>query len=831
MDGRPSCIGPGIAEIVASARWKRALFTTYALSLSYLESELLSVLVRSGCDDIWVIADAHGYRGSLLERRAARVGLEYRLVPAALEHGVLHAKCIYLAGEEGDLLLVGSGNLTFGGHGRNLEVFEVLQPAVDGSAFGDFASFLEVLATRPDILLPRIDWAEDFAELARVAAAGAPRSDDTIVRLLHSVEKPIVEQLGEIVHAHGECTRALVQSPYHDPDGAGVQRLVELTGSPRCGVAVPAQGHESPFPFAKAAAWPQSITSVKLTPADGRFGHAKYYEFDLTRGRLIFTGSVNATLKALATTDNVEIGVLRILSGAETLPSWSAVSVPAFKAQKRMPAGLGKNELVFAGFDRTDLECLRGTLMSLQPVAGSWDLVLIDAGGGSFEAVVAVAADGKFEIRAPQLAGFSETPAVQLLLRRDGREARGWVHNEMALAMGSRRHLTGPAIFRLMRQEAGDDDVRALLDYLAVYGQEHFRLFSRPVAAASASASAATAGTQDKAVSIALAELAPGDETRGPHGPRHGPRSADDPFERAMSKLRLCLLGHDRERGTRQGPAPDGDLAGEGIEGRDGGGKPPDPPEIQAQRLGLVDFEMRMGEMIDDAADRPAVRDGLLVMLLEVNIAMRLHHLRDVEGSAEFLGRWFRKACRLSRAEPPAKTALAQHVVTSAVILAAREPDEALRTAMAAEVHDHLEKFYGGSVDRAHAIDVTIEDLDVGFFAALAPGTRGAMPSKMLAVLLSVPTRRQQLESVILGVETGRAVPDDLPIFRTPLGAKLLDALRRPRPERRVQRAPPGFSACAFDNYTFSCDQAAAFARERIGRCVHCDRFTLDIAP
>ncbi len=50
-----------------------------------------------------------------------RVGQEYRLIPVALPDGVFHAKCLYLAGDEGDLLLVGSGNVTFGGHGRNTE--------------------------------------------------------------------------------------------------------------------------------------------------------------------------------------------------------------------------------------------------------------------------------------------------------------------------------------------------------------------------------------------------------------------------------------------------------------------------------------------------------------------------------------------------------------------------------------------------------------------------------------------------------------------------------------------------------------------------------------
>ncbi|MEQ8957567.1 MAG: hypothetical protein RLP02_06525 [Coleofasciculus sp. C2-GNP5-27] len=45
---------PTIADFFSAAPWKHALFTTYALSLSYFESEILRPLLRSGCDDIKV---------------------------------------------------------------------------------------------------------------------------------------------------------------------------------------------------------------------------------------------------------------------------------------------------------------------------------------------------------------------------------------------------------------------------------------------------------------------------------------------------------------------------------------------------------------------------------------------------------------------------------------------------------------------------------------------------------------------------------------------------------------------------------------------------------
>jgi hypothetical protein len=90
-------MGLSLLDVVNGSKWQRALFTTYALSLSFFESILLRSLPQAGCQEIWVVSDVQGYRGSLIERRSQGVGQEFRLVPVALRHGVFHPKCIYLA--------------------------------------------------------------------------------------------------------------------------------------------------------------------------------------------------------------------------------------------------------------------------------------------------------------------------------------------------------------------------------------------------------------------------------------------------------------------------------------------------------------------------------------------------------------------------------------------------------------------------------------------------------------------------------------------------------------------------------------------------------------
>jgi len=152
---------------------------------------------------------------------------------------------------------------------------------------------------------------------------------------------------------------------------------------------------------------------------------------------------------------------------------WVSAPVPAFAAQKQMPSGLGNNEIAYASFDRTELDRLSGQLITLQPAAGLWQVRLVQADGHSLTQVAEVDENGRFAYRAKALEGFSQLPAVQIVMKLGDREARGWVHNDMLLGMSARRRLTAGALNRLMRWDAIDDDIQALLDYLSIQAEQH----------------------------------------------------------------------------------------------------------------------------------------------------------------------------------------------------------------------------------------------------------------------------------------------------------------------------------------------------------------------
>lgn len=823
-----SKMGPSIADIVQMRPWKHALFTTYTLSLSYFESEILRALLRGGCSDIWLIADAEGYRTSLLERRSMRVGQEYRLIPVALPDGVFHAKCIYLAGDEGDLLLVGSGNVTFHGHGRNSEVFEALSPDMAASAFRDFADFLEAAGSRPDIRIARSEWAEDFAARARLAAErGADEDGVPAVRLVHPLNEPVMVQLPGLLAPYGGCTEATVMSPYHDREGFALREMGAELNFKRMNVAVAEKG-TSPFPFRAASAWPWPVLPVKPSRKDKRFVHAKWFEFQTDAGTLLLTGSINATRKALMTTDNVELGVLRALPPGIAPLEWQGCEEPGFAPDERLPSGLKGNEIAYAAFDRDDPSLLRGRVISLQPTAGIWTGRLIQADGDAIAFEVSVEANGSFALSSAGLEGFSELPALQIVMTLGDREARGWVHNEMLLSISGRRRLTAGALSRLMRREGTDDDIEALLDYLSMQAEHHLRMFDRPVQKARDEGDGTDEET--KLVTFDLEELKPG----GPEStiPRHGSPSASTPdqFDLAMTRLRRVLLGHGRARSMPLQHAGESAVTEEDDpEERTNGGLTPDDG---ARKLGLTDFEREIGRLIKDAEGKPDIVRGLLAMELEVVMWMRIHRLNDPEGAHEFLRSWFARSCRLAKPDPTRLTSLQQHIVTAAAVLFHLAVGAGNQRGVAAELHDSLERYFGGTVDRAQAQGSLFPGIEAGFVGLLTGISGQEELEAELGAILAERTTRQQLEDALALAARGAPVPKDWQVFATPLGAELHEALSSPNWGDRVKATKwADLKACAFKFHSFSPAILSSYRRLRFAKCIHCKTFTVNLHP
>jgi len=201
-------------------------FTTYALSLAFFEAVVLDALVRGGGKEATILSDVEGVRAALSELGARRAGRDYEVEPINVARGVFHPKVSVLEGEDTHLL-IGSGNLTFSGWGGNLECLEHLHPSFASDAFDDAAEFFELMAIADTLTHAAADRCEAVGERLRQAALTGPRTGN--IRLVHSLDRGIGDQLVDFATELGGAKRMVMAAPYWD-EGQAVDRLCQGLG-------------------------------------------------------------------------------------------------------------------------------------------------------------------------------------------------------------------------------------------------------------------------------------------------------------------------------------------------------------------------------------------------------------------------------------------------------------------------------------------------------------------------------------------------------------------------------------------------------------------------
>ena len=118
---------------------EKAYFTTFNIDLGFVEKYIIPPLLGDGIpDNNFSLEDLNI---GLMDKKAPEIKFFYdanmlatldkktivETYPILIKGGVFHPKVIYLQGSKAAYLLVGSGNLTFSGWGRNIEAFEIIE--------------------------------------------------------------------------------------------------------------------------------------------------------------------------------------------------------------------------------------------------------------------------------------------------------------------------------------------------------------------------------------------------------------------------------------------------------------------------------------------------------------------------------------------------------------------------------------------------------------------------------------------------------------------------------------------------------------------------------
>lgn len=454
-------------DLVSAAPWRRVAFTTYALSLSFFEAVILEALVRGGGGNTTIFADPMGVRAGLSERGARRAGREYDVEPIACLTGAFHPKLGIYVSDTDCHLTVGSGNLTFGGWGVNLECWEHLHPSFAADAFDDVADMLELLTADDRVRTGAGDALAALAADMRVRVLGAPRHGD--VRVLHSVGQSIGHDIADLADGLGGATAVTVASPFFDRDAAGLARLCAELGVDEVHLHVhPGE----PVPGLPGTNWPTgsqlAVRPVQVKAPwvdDQRRLHAKAFEVTCRRGRLLVSGSANATRAGLYN-GNIEASVVRIQRGA--VVGWSRIACDppprdlrsAEEGEADTEAGVGVLRAILDG------DVLRGTVL-LPRIAGEAGLLCVSTAGEVDLGTVTVDPHGCFEAPAPGMEAQGwHGDRLTLRLEQGERVAEGFVSLSVAADIVRRAGVAAPRLLAMLAGTDTPEDVAAVLAWL-----------------------------------------------------------------------------------------------------------------------------------------------------------------------------------------------------------------------------------------------------------------------------------------------------------------------------------------------------------------------------
>jgi hypothetical protein len=455
-------------DLLNASRWSKLFFTTYALSLSFFEAVVLDAMFRQRIDEALIVADESGIRSAMNELGAQAVGRAYDLEPVAVKGGCFHAKFASVISKSDAHLLIGSGNLTFGGWGSNAECIEHLHPSFAADAFLDAANFLEALANSPRIRhaisVPCLELAGDLA--GRVTG----RARDGQIRLVHNVGRSISEQISEFARDLGGAVSLVVVSPFFDHDG--LSNLCLKLGLDFVRVHVHEEGTVlgsagSNWPSGRSEAITEAVNLEMFQP-EHRLLHAKLYEILCKRGRIVISGSSNATYAGLEVDRNVELCVVRLQREKSVGWRFTAAKPPV----RHLPAEdeTGSNSKEFAVL-RAVLTGSRitGKIVSNFPsgavsvskkTALRWEPM-----GSAF-----VSAAGDFALEFSD--GWNLVSGGQFLIRLEhisGKKAQGFVSLPELRDIARRLGAPSSHFFSLLQNKETPADVVAILDFIYMH--------------------------------------------------------------------------------------------------------------------------------------------------------------------------------------------------------------------------------------------------------------------------------------------------------------------------------------------------------------------------
>ena len=459
-----------LIELISEVRPRSALFTTYTLSISFIESVLLPTLRHVGCNEVAIIADANELANSLEETQARGAGRRYRLAPLlAPNGGIFHPKLAYFTCEDHDIIAVGSGNLTVSGQSKQLECLDAVTSSDYPAVFSELSAMAAKLAHAVSTSSRQATTLLQLLAQRAKEAGGTPslksQKQQDLIRLVHTLDQSAAEQLTAFWSQQGvQAAELTVLSPFHAPDATPLMRLCASVGAKRLNVGLDPVTLVAPFTTSAEKTLAPSVSFVIPKHSDvDRQLHAKVFEVTAPNVCLVLTGSLNATAQSFESLKNIEVSLARIVSKSPF--EWAKTEPAEFKPNKFAPQ-VREEDFAFLDASMNLAGQVQGVVYRARslPERATASIHQFETKSNLPQREIDIASDGSFSFEVSCELGGRD--AVQLSLNGNGLDARCWLNLEEELTATDQERREKQAVRHILTGKFSDEDVLELFQIL-----------------------------------------------------------------------------------------------------------------------------------------------------------------------------------------------------------------------------------------------------------------------------------------------------------------------------------------------------------------------------
>jgi hypothetical protein len=295
---------------IPSGKFHSAIFTTYSINLYYLEQQVLSLLGSKGIHYISVLADSQ-MLSKQLENYCAFSQTKKRnySLHGIQSKGAFHPKLIFLIGSNSMLLLLGSGNLTTTGHGKNLETWNSIyvdsnNDSKIGFLYQVWEYLNEIQFDLGESVQNKLNSIRENSELlsnidsSKVKTSYQIENGFEISYLTSNTKNSIFSQLiGHLITE--DIQRIYILSPYYDSKGTFINLLYEKFHPNEINVILQKKFGSAPYNMKDHPAihyydW-EEVPTEKFKQD---YFHSKNIIFETKHNSYLLSGSANASIAA-----------------------------------------------------------------------------------------------------------------------------------------------------------------------------------------------------------------------------------------------------------------------------------------------------------------------------------------------------------------------------------------------------------------------------------------------------------------------------------------------------------------------------------------------------